>query len=372
MLKNRWLSLLVIALTIPIENVSASAFEEDEAREALLNRVNKSVKVYNKAFKREVIPGRRADILVDLKADLTRMSPNINTAGLSQQAIALYKEQERTLSQGLNPMDTPLEYFMELDEASFQMYYLDNYDGYLTGHRRLLRLTILTDLYRKIGDVYRMDGQISKADRYYLLGAHILVEGLHDYTDHEYLSATLRWVTLLLQSSSIYEDAKKPVISWALDTFKLRNKALADKIFDMVYCCEIEPVTTQNLFFASYYSFLMGDETFAHLYEVNGIVKMSNGDPLLDSNVGNRAERLSNRIMLDVMDVLLAESQLKANNRVLIQKWTNMLEDGELVQNLAVKRIATPLGMIPTEDLVNGVTLYKRVRALHQVQHKIF
>jgi hypothetical protein len=137
-----------------------------------------------------------------------------------------------------------------------------------------------------------------------------------------------------------------------------------------VLVSEIEKATANDLYKASYYSFIGGDANIAEMYFSYGKTKMSGSDPLLDSNVYNAPERFSNALAIDVLNTLFTESRLMPNHRVLVPKWENLCD----VYMFGVMRVNKPLetifGAISLEDLRNPESLYNKVRLLHQANVK--
>lgn len=307
-------------------------------------------------------PEAKADRLISLKVDLKDRQ---ETSSLSQQAIALYKQQEEILARKIDPLTSSVEYLEKLGEKEFMNLY-NNYIDFQTDElQRVLTLRSLSQVYKKIADVYKMDGLIQLADSYYIRAAKVLIQDLYQFDDKSYLRTSMRLAALKLKETSTYSKATKPLLSWALTTFKnKKDQIMANKILDILLVTEVESVPVSALYHAAYWSHLYGDNDLANLYITYAPMKMSDTpNPLKDTNVTVR-ERIANRIALDALNSLLYGYQ------DLVSSWNELLDDQRFHLS-DIKRLDTIFGAINAEDLKDGESLYKILCQIY-VSHSSF
>jgi len=334
--------------------LSAPSYASDEFDE---KKTNKLIKHCNKALKRSQTIDEKADLLVELKLDLNM--PLSKTQALSDEAINLYKIEEKRLSIGLNPFTTYLDYFNTMNRAAFADYYVNFIDVQVEEHEKLLRLRKISSIYNKIADVYAIDGKVKLADQYYILSSRLLVDGLYDYSDTSYTLSTLRQAVKILKKTSLYRNQTKPLLSWCMDIYKTRDFDLANRVVDAVLCSNIESPAANDIFKAAYFSFLHGDLVLAVPYYTYGKSKFSCTNPLNDSNVHSRTERFANFLATEVLDTLLNQQELEPNSIELVKKLN-------VVKRLNFQKpLATIFGSIEPEYLDDSERLFNRIRALH-------
>lgn len=322
--------------------------------------VEKQVDAYAKSFQKATRPDKRADLLVSLKEDISGLAI---TEDLSKRAIELYQEQEATLARQVDPMMTSVEYFDRLTSEQFRKVYLDFLDTKVDEYKQLLTLRSISKLYSKIADVYKMDGLVSQADKYYTVAGKVLIDGLYEYEHCPHLASTLRQVAKMLKKTSTYGNAGKPLLAWCLDTFKTRKQDLANKIFDMILCSDVESIPASAVFQAGYQSFLNGDTHFAGLYLFYAPFKMDGKDPMSDSNA-KPLERIANQLATDVLLPLINTGKLEANAPALVQKWNQLLAE-QSFHLTRTHRLETIWGVLNKEDLKDGNTLLSQIQSLH-------
>jgi len=358
--RNLIAPLFAMALASTTGSALAST-DEAEDRSELRRRVGIVVGAYKNVIAREEEPVGQASAIHMLKRAPSRESPKIDTKALTVKAVELYKREEIRLSKILNPAITPLDYFNDLTGDAYVNHFMGYLDTRVSETEILGAMRSIVQIYGRIGDLYRMDGEISEADRYYMLASNLVVFGSEDYSDKDNLAFTLHYLGRLLKKTSTYKDAKKPVLSWALDTFKARDTGLSDKIFDMVFCGDVEVVKPGDLLAASYYSYLRGTPEYAKCYLASALARMSDEDPMFDANTYNLSDRLANRLATDVLSALLFEDGV---SRLLMYKWTNLLSDEELYW---LSDVDTVFGVINEGCLGSAKGIYTKIRALHHV-----
>lgn len=325
----------------------------DEQVDALVHQCNR-------AIKKAETPESKADLIVRLKVDLANSKEP--TQSLSDAAIALYKMQEIHLAKGFDPMDTPIEYFVKMDYKAFQTYYSEYVDTYIQEHERLLKLREIANLYKKIADVHHLDGDILNADKYYMMSANLIVDGLYDYGDTAYLASTLRRARDLLKKTSIYGSETRPLVAWVFDNFHFKQMDMAHKVFNFILCTDVEPVSANELLKASYCSWIDEDKPKVDIYYSYAQVKMQGAEPMRDRSIYLKAHRFANYLAIDILKILFQEQQLVPNHRVLIPKWSEFLHGQKFVFQVPLQTI---VGAIDPSDLEDAERLYRKIRELH-------
>ncbi len=344
---------LISSVILTLAICSSSCASDDFAG----MRANKLIKSCNKALERAQTMDEKADLLISLKLDLNM--PLSKTQALSDEAIKLYKIEERRLSIGFDPFTTYLDYYNTMSIAAFREYYVNFIDVQLEEHEKLLRLRKISLIYQKMADVYAIDGKVKLADQYYILSSRLLVDGLYDYSDTSYTLSTLRQAVKILKKTTLYRNKAKPLLSWCMDIYKTRDFDLANRVVDAVLCSNIESPAASDIFKAAYFSLLHGDLVLAVPYYTYGKSKFSCANPMNDSNVSSRTERFANLIATEFLDTLLKQEKLETNSTELAKK----LNVAKLVK--FHKPLATVFGSIEPEYLDDSERLFNRIRALH-------
>ena len=92
---------------------------------------------------------------------------------------------------------------------------------------------------------------------------------------------------------------------------------------------------------------------------------MTHRNPMLDANVKSAAERFSNLLCLDLLEVLLNERILAANHRVIIPRWSELCSDYFIENFKSIKPLHTIFGVVPIQDIVDASKLYHKLRTFH-------
>jgi hypothetical protein len=358
----------ILTLSFAFTAIQVSASDSVEERLERQNRMHEQCAIaLKKAIRRGAVPEEGADLILDLKNDADKEL--IDTRGMSETIIALYKMQEKDLAKNLYPFE-PLEHFTQMDQDAFHAHYMEYLDSTVKDHERLLIFRRIASIYGKIAQVHILDGQLEQANYYNKMAARTLIEGLYDLCEPSYVCSTLMQARHYLRLDPKYAAVHKPFVTWACDSFLEGQPLFGTKIADMLTLTVAEPMGAKELFKLAYFSMLTKDLNQFKTYLSHGLTFVSTLDPLMDQNAWAFAEKVANMLAIDLLFIIQTNADIADDPSTPAPKW--LIEYWGAVHKSKISRqldmtkpLTTIFGVIPSEDLVDSLHIYKRIMALH-------